>query len=299
MSTYAENTSVQGAAHDQDEAGVRRSSTLWRRVRGQRVGLVAGVVLVLLAASALFAPLLSPYSPDHLDLLNTTAPPSWSHLFGTDDTGRDMFSRCLYGGRVSLAIGVAAMLVAMAIGILVGAVAGYTGGIVDGIIMRLVDVLLALPSFFLLIVIATLFTPTTTSIILVLGVLASTGTARLVRADILSLREREFVEAARALGVGSTRLIMRHLLPNIVGTITVRASLVLGYAILAESGLSYLGLGIQPPTPSWGNLLSDAQQYLQTAPWLVYPPGILIALTVMCVFLVGNALREVVDPQRQ
>ncbi len=279
------------------DAPAHRGSTLWRRLRRQRLALLAAAILLLLAASVLFAPLIAPYNPNSQDLLNTTAPPSSAHLFGTDETGRDLFTRCLYGGRISLAVGVVAMLVAVGLGTLVGALAGYIGGLVDMLLMRLVDILLALPAFFLLIMVSVLFPPSALEIMLVLGLLSWMATARLVRAEILSLREREFAEAARALGVGNRRIVLRHLLPNIVGTLTVQASLTMGYAILAESGLSYLNLGISQPTPSWGNLLNDAQQYLFTAPWLIYPPGALIALTVVCVFVLGSTLREVIDPQ--
>ncbi len=291
-------TRDEGTRAETEATGVHGPS-VWRQLRRQRLAVGAAIVLLLLGACVLFAPLLTPYNPDSIDLLHPQAAPSAAHLFGTDQTGRDLFTRCLYGGRISLAVGVVAMLVAISIGTFIGAVAAVAGSIMDALLMRLIDIMLALPSFFLLILVSTLFPPSAPEIMLVLGLLSWMGTARLVRAEMLSLRERDFVEAARALGVGNGRLIRRHLLPNVVGTITVQAALTMGFAILAESGLSYLNLGISQPTPSWGNLLSDAQQYLQTAPWLMYPPGALIALTVVCVFIVGNAVRTVVDPQQR
>ena len=271
--------------------------TLWRRFRHHRLALVAAGILLLLYASAILARVVSPYSPDAIDLSSTLAQPSPAHLFGTDYNGRDLLARCLYGGQISLAVGLVAMLVAMSVGILVGAVAGFYGGIVDSILMRFVDVMLSIPTFFLLIIVSTMFQPNALNIMIVIGLFSWTWTARLVRGEILALKEREYVEAARALGVGNWRIIIRHLLPNVVGTMTVQATLTVGYSILTESALSYLGLGIQPPVPSWGNLLNNAQAYLLIAPWLVYPPGLLIAITVLCFFTIGNTLRDIIDPR--
>ncbi len=284
--------------HESDERDLTVTRvTFWRRFRHHRFAVAAAIILLILYASAIGAPLVSRYSPDAIDLANTLSGPTATHLFGTDNNGRDLLARCLFGGQISLAVGLVAMLVAMSIGIIVGSVAGYYGGIVDGILMRFVDIMLSIPTFFLLIIVATMFQPNALNIMIVIGLFSWTYTARLVRGEILALREREYIESARALGVSGQRIIMRHLLPNAVGTITVQATLTVGYAILTESALSYLGLGIQPPLPSWGNLLNNAQEYELIAPWLVYPPGILIATTVLCFFIIGNALRDVIDPR--
>lgn len=280
-----------------DDRRGSRTYSFWWRFRQRRGALVSLVVLLVLCAGAGLAPLIAPYNPDSLDLENTLSAPTWIHLFGTDNNGRDLLARCLYGGRISLSVGIVAMLVAMSIGTLVGATAGYVGGIADNILMRFVDIMLAIPTFFLLIIVSTMFQPSALNIMLVIGLFSWTYTARIVRGEFLALREREYIEAARAVGTGSIRIIVRHLLPNALGTITVQATLTVGYSILTESALSYLGLGIQPPLPSWGNLLTSAQEYVLVAPWLVYPPGILIAVTVLCIFIIGNTIRDVVDPR--
>lgn len=287
---------VPGDSLDGDKLQMR-SHSFWWRFRRRRTAMLALLVLVALCAAALLAPLISPYNPDALDLENTLSAPTRLHLFGTDNDGRDLLARCLYGGRISLSVGIVAMLVAMGIGTLVGAVAGYVGGILDGILMRFVDIMLSIPTFFLLIIVSTMFQPSALNIMAVIGLFSWTYTARIVRGEFLALREREYIEAARAIGAGSVRIVLRHLLPNAFGTITVQATLTVGYSILTESALSYLGLGIQPPLPSWGNLLTSAQEYVLVAPWLVYPPGILIAVTVLCVFIIGNTIRDVIDPR--
>lgn len=281
------------------DAEVIPESNLWGQIRRQRLAIGAASILLLLAACSVLAPWLTSYNPNGIDLLHPSAAPSAAHLFGTDAAGRDLFARCLYGGRISLTVGFAAMIIATVVGTFVASVAGVFGGIVDNLLMRLVDMMLALPSFFLLILMSTLIPPSVTEIVIVLSLLSWMSTARLLRGEMLILREREFVEAARVLGVKKPRLIRRHLLPNVIGTISVQAALTMGWAILSESALSYLNLGISQPTPSWGNLLSDTQQYLLTSPWLVFPPGVLISLTVICVFTLGNAMRTLVDPRWQ
>jgi peptide/nickel transport system permease protein len=288
--------SADGDSVEADRRGSRTYS-FWWRFRRRRGAVVSLAILLVLCAGAALAPLVSPYNPNSLDLENTLSAPTWIHLFGTDNNGRDLLARCLYGGRISLSVGIVAMLVAMSIGTLVGATAGYFGGVIDGILMRFVDIMLAIPTFFLLIIVSTMFQPSALNIMVVIGLFSWTYTARIVRGEFLALREREYIEAARAIGTGGVRIILRHLLPNAFGTITVQATLTVGYSILTESALSYLGLGIQPPLPSWGNLLTSAQEYVLVAPWLVYPPGILIAVTVLCIFIIGNTMRDVVDPR--
>ncbi len=293
--TPAQAPEDRGAAED----GIVPSRTgTFNQFHSRPAAVAATAVLLVLAGCAAFAPLIAPHGPNGIDLLHPYAPPSGAHWFGTDAFGRDFFARCLYGGRISLLVGVATMLIAVALGSIVGLTAATAGGIADAILMRLVDIVLALPSFFMLIIAATLFPPSVGEIILVLALLSWMTTARLVRGEILSLREREFVQAARALGVGTGGLIRRHLLPNVVGTVSLQATLTMASAILAESGLSYLGLGISQPTASWGSLLSDGQQYLQIAPWLVYPPGALIALTILSVYTLGTAIRAIADPYK-
>jgi peptide/nickel transport system permease protein len=261
---------------------------------------VAGLVIVaILVFGAIFGPLLDPVSPIAIDhaLLGNPMPPSWQHPLGTDLLGRDEFVRALYGARVSLTVGITAMLVAISIGTLYGAIAGAAGGALDSLMMRTVDALLSFPTFFLIITVEALTGKFALYlIVLVIGLLSWMGVARLVRGEVLSLREREYVEAARALGVSPARLVLRHLIPNALGPVVVAGTLAIGDFILVEAGLSYLGLGVQVPTPSWGNMLQDAlSPDARSAYWMVVTPGLLIVFALLGFSLLGEGLRVAFD----
>jgi peptide/nickel transport system permease protein len=255
---------------------------------------VLGVLAILCAA----APIVSPYDPEKTALLLIYEPPSLPHPFGTDGLGRDLATRILYGGRVSLSIGLLAVTVAISIGTLVGTVAGFYGRWIDGVLMRFVDMMFSFPRLFLLILFGVLFKGMTLPVIVaVLGLLSWMTTARLVRASFLSLRNREFVEAARSVGAGDRRIIVRHILPNALAPIIVAATLGVAAAIIAESTLSFLGLGIQPPTPTWGNMLRDATSEMEKAPWIAIFPGLFIFLAVVSINFIGDGLRDALDPR--
>lgn len=261
---------------------------------------VAGlVVIALLAFAAIFAPLVATHDPDQVDLLAAGQPPSGAHWLGTDEVGRDIFSRLIYGARISLSVGLVAVTIYTVIGIILGAVSGYFGGFVDGLIQRLTDTVMCFPPLIIIIAAVSITGPSIWNVMLIIGLLTWTGTCRLVRAQFLSLREREFVEAARAVGVGNLGLIFRHVLPNTLSPVIVSATFGVASAILTEAGLSFLGLGVQPPTPSWGNLINLAQSatILQRMPWLWAPPGILIAVAVLAINFVGDGLRDALDPR--
>jgi peptide/nickel transport system permease protein len=274
-----------------------------RRFLRHRLAVAGLVVLVILVASAILAPVIT-MDPDALSVSERKQGPSWEHPFGTDEAGRDVFARTLHGGRISLTIGLAATLIALAIGAGLGALAGYFGGTLDALLMRLTDAFLCYPQLFVLIVLGTLIRSTELRVLqgsiapiaLVIGVLSWMGLARLVRATFLSLKEKEFVEAARAAGSGNARIMLRHVLPGAVGPIVVQASLLVAASIITESGLSYLGYGVQPPTATWGNLLRDAQPHMQQLPVFAIAPGMMIFLTVMSINFVGDGLRDALDP---
>jgi peptide/nickel transport system permease protein len=250
------------------------------------------VVLIALVMVALAAPWLATHEPDAIALAEALQGPSWAHWLGTDGLGRDVYSRLVYGARISLLIGVGAVGLAVAVGLALGLVAGWYGGWVDSLLMRVVDVMLCFPTFFLLLAIIALIGQSVTNIIVIIGLTSWMGVARLVRAEALSLKEREFIQAARVLGLGDARIMWRHLLPNALSPVLVSATLGIGSAILVESGLSFLGLGVQPPASSWGNLLTDAKGTLGVAWWQTLFPGLAILLTVLAFNLLGEGLRD-------
>ena len=279
-----------------------RERTTWQlafdRFRAHRLAVTSVGVLALLALLCAFAPVVSPYDPEKTALLLIHEPPSREHPFGTDGLGRDLATRILYGGRVSLSVGVLAMAVAISLGTFVGGLAGFYGRWIDGVLMRFVDMMYAFPRLFLLILVAVLFKGmSVTAIVLVLGALSWMTTSRLVRATFLSLREREFVVAARAIGARDRDLVTRHILPNALAPIIVSATLGVATVIVTESTLSFLGLGIQPPTPSWGNMLEDATPDLERAPWTAVFPGLAIFLAVVAINFIGDGLRDALDPR--
>lgn len=273
----------------------------WQRFRRHKLAMVAAVLLTLLAVSAIFAPWLAPYNPNHSDFAAFNAPPSASHLMGSDSAGRDVLSRVLYGGRISLLIGFGSMITAIAFGTLLGSIAGYYGGWIDNVIMRLTDVVLSFPLYLLLFVLSAFIAgsqggQTILLIVLIIMAVSWTYIARLVRGEFLSLKEREFAQAAKAVGVGSAGVILRHLLPNAIAPIVVNATLLVGNNIILESVLSFFGFGVQPPTSSWGSMLADGQATMADAPWETVYPGLMILITVLSVNLLGDGLRDALDP---
>jgi peptide/nickel transport system permease protein len=264
-----------------------------------RYGLLAvGLFLVgVMSLGAIVAPLLASFDPTALDVASLLQPPSLTHPLGTDGLGRDVLARILYGGRVSLWVGFVAVGLSVAIGLALGLTAGYFGGLVDEAIMRLVDVMLCFPSFFLILAVIAFLEPSLTNIMVVIGLTSWMGVARLVRAETLSLRGRDFVLASRVTGAGPVHIIVHHILPNAVAPVLVSATLGVAGAILVESALSFLGLGVQPPTPSWGNMLLEGKDVLEIAPWLSVFPGLAILLTVLGYNLLGESLRDLLDPR--
>ena len=276
-------------------------SDAWRQFRRHKLALVSLIVLAMIAGATLVGPLLLPYDPERIDFRAKSQPPSLAHPMGTDELGRDQLVRVLEGGRISLSVALAAVLVAILVGVAIGAVAGYAGGWVDNVLMRIVDVFYSMPGLFVIILLLTLLGPSFWAIVLAIGVLRWMGTARLVRASFLSLKEWEFVEAARAIGAPAPRIVLRHVLPNALSPIIVAATLGIAGAILTESALSFLGLGFQPPTATWGRMLEEAQSVVisQGHWWRGFFPGLMIFLTVLTVNFVGDGLRDAVDTRRQ
>jgi peptide/nickel transport system permease protein len=282
------------------------AAAIWKRFR-KHPGAVGGSIVFLLLSIVVLLASFSPYNPDASSMLERYQPPSVQHWMGTDALGRDLFTRVLYGGRISLTVGLLVVVIALAIGVPVGALAGYYGGWLDSILMRLTDTFLSLPSFLVLILLSAILREVDAplfekngvlTIAFVIGILSWMTFARLVRATILTLRELDFVTATRALGGSDFRIIVNHILPNSIGPIIVEATLELGYAIIEESGLSFLGFGIQPPTPSWGNLLSNAQEHFTKYPWLAIFPGLMIFLAIISVNYIGDGLRDAFDPYK-
>lgn len=272
-------------------------SQVWRRFRRNPLAMFGVTVLVLLSLSAIFAPLVAPYDPNAVNPYIALQPPNADHWLGTDDLGRDVLSRLLFAGRVSLLVGLSAAAIAVLIGTLLGALAGYYGRMVDTLISRLVDVMLALPILPLALVLGAFTQITPLRLTLILAAVSWMGVARLVRGEFLELRTAQFTEAARSVGTPNLRIIFVHLLPNAIAPVVVAATLLVAYAILIESALSFLGFGLQPPTASWGNMLFNAQRYLRNAAWLAVFSGVLITLTVASINFVGDGLREAIDPR--
>jgi peptide/nickel transport system permease protein len=267
------------------------------RLAGNRMALAGGIIVILLFVVSLAAPWLAPYDPLAIDLTRILAPPSWQHWCGTDQLGRDVLSRMIWGAGISLKVGFVATGIAVLIGALLGALAGYYGGWWDMVIMRLVDVMLCFPTFFLILAVIAFLEPSIWNIMIIIGATGWMGIARLVRADFMSLKERDFVTAARVLGASDTRIIFRHILPNAMTSILVAATLGVAGAILTESALSFLGIGVQPPTPSWGNILTAGKDNIDIAWWLSLYPGLAILITVLGYNLLGEGIRDALDPR--
>jgi peptide/nickel transport system permease protein len=271
----------------------------WRRFRANRLAMASLIVLLTIVALAVFAPLVTPYDPAKTDTSVLKQPPSLAHPFGTDGSGRDMLARTLYGARVSLVVGFLAVSIYLVIGTVLGAVSGYVRGPVDSVISRTTDAVMAFPVLIIIIALVPILGAGLWSIVLVLGLLGWPATCRIVRAQFLSLREQEFALAARALGAGPARIVGRHLMPNVVGSLIVVATFGMAEAIIAEAGLSLLSLGIQPPDTSWGLLLSAARDVglIAARPWLWIFPGAALAITVLAINFVGDGLRDALDPR--
>jgi peptide/nickel transport system permease protein len=269
----------------------------WFKFIRNRLAVGGAIVVFSLIITALLAPLIAPYDPSFIDAEYVLTPPSHAHLLGTDQLGRDVLSRIIWGGRISLLVGFVAVGITIVIGAILGALAGYYGKMLDSIIMRFVDIMLCFPTFFLILAVIALLEPSIWNIMIVIGLTSWMGVARLVRAEFLSLKERDFVVAARAQGARDLRVIFRHILPNAMAPVFVAAILGVGAAILTESALSFLGIGVQPPTPSWGNILTAGKDNIEIAYWLSLYPGLAILITVLGYNLLGEGLRDALDPK--
>lgn len=269
----------------------------WRALARNRLALVGGLVVLILVTLALLAPTIAPWDPHRPDVKKILDPPSARHWLGTDQLGRDVLSRMLYGARVSLAVGFVSVGIATLIGIMLGAAAGYQGGLVDGAVMRLVDLMLVFPRFFLLLAVLAFLRPSIWTIMAVIGLTGWMSVARLVRAEFLALKEREFVISSQSIGAGAFRIICRHILPNAMAPVLVAMTLGIPAAILTESGLSFLGLGVQPPHATWGNILNEGKDAIEIAWWLSFYPGFAILVTVLSYNLLGEGIRDALDPR--
>jgi peptide/nickel transport system permease protein len=275
------------------------SRLILRQFFRHRLAVASTVVFLLIVASAVFAPVLTRYNPAYIDPTVFDEAPSRAHPLGTDRVGRDVLSRLIYGGRVSLSVGIVAVLIFIAIGIFLGSLAGYYGKAVDSVISRFIDIVLSFPQLMLILVLVSLLGPGLRNIMLVIGLLGWPQVARIVRGEFLRLRVQDFVMAAKVVGSTNRRIIVRHFLPNAMGPILVAATFGVASSILTESALSFLGLGVQPPTPSWGQMLNEAQSLtiLESKPWLWVPPGIMILISVLSINFIGDGLRDALDPQ--
>lgn len=276
---------------------MRLLKIILRRFSRNKLSVIGATTVLTLITVSLLASFISPYNPTEIDVYNVLSPPSKEHLLGTDELGRDLLSRIIWGSRVSLKVGFVAVGIALIIGIIIGSVAGFYGGKVDAVLMRFVDMMLAFPTFFLILAVIAILEPSIFTIMAVIGITSWMDVARLVRAEFLTLKERDFVDAAKAIGVSNRRLIFRHILPNALSPVFVAATFGVAGAILVESGLSFLGLGVQPPEPSWGNILTSGKDNIEVAWWLSLYPGLAILITVLSYNLVGEGLRDAIDPR--
>jgi peptide/nickel transport system permease protein len=270
---------------------------IWDRYKKNHLAIAGLFVILTIATIAVSAPLIAPYNPTAIDVYNVLSAPGTDHLLGTDELGRDVLSRMIWGSRVSLKVGFVAVGIAISIGIMIGALSGFYGGKPDAVLMRFVDIMLAFPTFFLILAVIAIVEPSISTIMIVIGFTSWMDVSRLVRAEILGLKERDFVLAAKAIGASDFRVIFRHILPNALSPVFVSATFGVAGAILVESGLSFLGLGVQPPDPSWGNILTSGKNYITVAWWLSLYPGFAILITVLSYNLVGEGLRDALDPR--
>jgi peptide/nickel transport system permease protein len=276
---------------------MRLAGIIAKRFARNKLSLIGAFTVLLLLIVALFAPFISPFSPTAIDVHNILSPPTKDHFFGTDEIGRDVFSRMIWGSRISLQVGFVAVGIAIFIGIIVGALAGYYGGWVDAILMRFVDIMLTIPTLFLILAVIAVVEPSIYVIMVVIGITSWMGISRLVRAEFLTLKERDFVLSAKSFGASDGRIIIWHVLPNALAPVFVTATFRIAGAILLESGLSFLGMGVQPPDPSWGNILTAGKENIEVAWWLSLYPGIAILIAALSYNLVGEGLRDALDPR--
>ena len=282
--------------HSERTSQRKRTWTRFARHKGALFGVAIVILLVIVALTAQW---IAPYNPNETNLRLRGASPSGEHVFGNDDIGRDILSRIMYGARVALMVGILSTTIAVTIGVLVGATAGYFGGWVDFVLSRLIDTLMAFPILALLLTLSALLGPSLRNVIIIVGVTFWASYARVIRAEVLSLRERDYVLAARASGAGDGRIILRHIVPNAIGPVIILASLAVGGVIIFESALSFLGMGISRPTPSWGTMLSDGRDHIRNYPHIAIAPGLAIALTVLAFNLIGDGLRDALDPRER
>jgi peptide/nickel transport system permease protein len=288
---------LQGEVTPHSPTALPRRRPFWSRLLETRLVGTGLTISAIVVACALAAPLLAPYDPNEQDYLALTDAPSAAHLLGTDDLGRDILSRIIYGSRVSLEVGIIAVGIAVLVGVTLGLVSGYLGGKVDDVIMRIVDAVQAFPSLILALAITAALGPSIVNAMIAIGFVATPGIARLTRGQTLSVREREFVTAAKVCGASPVSIMLQHIWPNVTAPIVVQATLLMGTAIVTEASLSFLGVGVPPPTPSWGAMLRTGSQYLEVAPWISVAPGAAIFLTVLAFNFVGDGLRRAVDPR--
>jgi peptide/nickel transport system permease protein len=297
----AEQTATE--RQDLDELGRQRAirsgfRDFWRRFKRHRLAVVGIAILILMYVVAIAAPIISQHEPNRIFLGNRFASPSTTHWLGTDETGRDVFTRLIYGSRISLSVGLIATTLALLLGSAVGGTGGFVGGFVDSALMRIVDGMLAIPTFFLALLILALFGPSLRNVIIVIGLTSWMVVARVVRSEVLRAKNEEYVTAATSIGASPVRVLIRHIMPQAMPSMIVAATLGVAYAIIVESSLSFLGLGVVPPTPTWGNMLSGAQAYIWNRPDLAIYPGIMILLSVLAFNMVGDALRDTLDPRQ-
>ncbi|MBN8722045.1 MAG: ABC transporter permease [Acidobacteria bacterium] len=269
----------------------------WRRLKKNKLAIFGAIVLILIVTVSLFGPIFSSYTYDQINLDRSSEPPSWDHWFGTDQLGRDILVRSLIGGRISLMVGLVATSVSFVIGVTYGAISGYFGGYIDELMMRIVDIIYSLPYLFLVIVLLAFFTKSIFMLFLVLGAVSWLTMARIVRGQVLSIKNQEFVEAARAVGVETPQIIFRHIVPNTLGPVIVYTTLTIPSAMLSEAFLSFLGLGVQPPLASWGTMVNEGIEAISVYPWQLIFPGLMMAITLFSLNFLGDGLRDALDPQ--
>jgi len=291
-----ETQSVTPLLPEHVSAGRSHARIAWERFRRHRLAMVGLLILGVLTLLAVLAPVIAPYGPDEQDLFSITTPPSRAHWLGTDELGRDVLTRVMYGGRVSLSVGLAAALISSLIGVVVGAVAGFYGRWIDAALMRFIDLMLAFPALFFLLVLFTIVSASVWNVILFLGLFGWMWLARVIRGEILALKELDFIDAARAMGASNARIIIQHLLPNVTAAIIVSTTLSMAYNMIAEATLDFLGFGVPPNVPTWGNMLTGASNYYLQVPLLPVAPGAVLVLAILAVNFIGDGLRDALDP---